>query len=170
MNIFDIVPWVFGAIFIFVIGAFIISLLSIFGFFGKKGNPIFNRMMKTQINSLNTVVDENKQQLTNIGMNLGDVATTTLSNIATNNEEELTNIGTTLGKVGAKTYQTVLKENYETMQENATHQASINKKAIQTITKTFKEGLSKEETIFCKHCGESIDSESKFCQHCGKQQ
>lgn len=38
------------------------------------------------------------------------------------------------------------------------------------IAKGIKEGLSEEDTVYCKHCGQLIDSDSRFCKSCGKQQ
>jgi len=30
------------------------------------------------------------------------------------------------------------------------------------------EGLNEEKQIFCKYCGQEIDSDSDFCKYCGK--
>lgn len=42
--------------------------------------------------------------------------------------------------------------------------------AAKEITKGIKEGLSENETVYCKHCGAQIDADSSFCKKCGKQQ
>ena len=39
------------------------------------------------------------------------------------------------------------------------------KSAASAIKKGFSEG-----SIYCKHCGAAIDSDSKFCNKCGKEQ
>lgn len=41
--------------------------------------------------------------------------------------------------------------------------------AAKEIAKGIKEGLKEDNMIFCKHCGETIDSDSTFCKRCGKQ-
>ena len=33
-----------------------------------------------------------------------------------------------------------------------------------------KEGFTGGDTMYCKHCGTSIDSDSRFCKSCGKAQ
>ena len=33
----------------------------------------------------------------------------------------------------------------------------------------IKDGLS-DNKMYCKHCGDLIDSDSEFCKHCGKRQ
>ena len=41
------------------------------------------------------------------------------------------------------------------------------------MAKAIKEGFSEMENdpqMYCKHCGKSIDADSKFCNHCGKEQ
>ena len=42
--------------------------------------------------------------------------------------------------------------------------------AAKEITQGIKEGLSENETVYCKHCGAQIDADSSFCKKCGKQQ
>lgn len=41
---------------------------------------------------------------------------------------------------------------------------------ISPKARAIKEGLTEDETIYCKHCGASIDSDSTFCKKCGKEQ
>ena len=38
------------------------------------------------------------------------------------------------------------------------------------IAKGIREGLAEEQTVYCKHCGALIDSDSRFCKSCGKEQ
>lgn len=47
--------------------------------------------------------------------------------------------------------------------EYATHD-SVRKQA-----RAFSEGFNSSQ-IYCKHCGASIDSDSRFCNKCGKEQ
>ena len=43
--------------------------------------------------------------------------------------------------------------------------------ATTKLAKAIKEGLGNDDPqIFCKHCGNSIDADSKFCNKCGKEQ
>ena len=41
---------------------------------------------------------------------------------------------------------------------------------VKNIKKTLKDDDSEGANIYCKHCGKSIDENSKFCKHCGKEQ
>lgn len=41
--------------------------------------------------------------------------------------------------------------------------------AAKEIAKGIKEGMSGDETVYCKHCGAQIDADSNFCNKCGKQ-
>ncbi len=47
--------------------------------------------------------------------------------------------------------------------------AYATKDGIRTTVSAIKEGLS-ENNVYCKHCGASIDADSKFCKSCGKEQ
>ena len=42
----------------------------------------------------------------------------------------------------------------------------LNKNLAQNVGRREKQ----EGEIYCKHCGELIDEDSKFCNHCGKEQ
>lgn len=64
----------------------------------------------------------------------------------------------------------VLEENVDALKEMAEMEANIQKGAIKTKAQAVKEGFMGENTIFCKHCGAMIDSDSKFCKKCGKEQ
>jgi hypothetical protein len=37
------------------------------------------------------------------------------------------------------------------------------------LAKGIKQGMSDEDTAYCKHCGALIDADSNFCNKCGKQ-
>ena len=41
---------------------------------------------------------------------------------------------------------------------------------VKNTARAIKEGLTEKNSIYCKHCGASIDSDSKFCKSCGKEQ
>ena len=51
----------------------------------------------------------------------------------------------------------------------ATKKANIHKDEVEITTKAIKDGLS-DNKMYCKHCGDLIDSDSEFCKHCGKRQ
>ena len=46
------------------------------------------------------------------------------------------------------------------------------KEVAKSITQivTEQQKVAQADKIFCKHCGQAIDSDSKFCSHCGKEQ
>jgi hypothetical protein len=50
-------------------------------------------------------------------------------------------------------------------------QADISIEAVSRTAKAIKDGIDDKvaDTMFCKHCGETIDQDSKFCKHCGKE-
>jgi len=62
----------------------------------------------------------------------------------------------------------MLDKNQEKLTKIANQNADINSEAITKSAKALKKGF--KDTVFCKHCGESIDSDSKFCKKCGKEQ
>lgn len=71
----------------------------------------------------------------------------------------------------------MLKTKKKILDNNADDIAYINQKeaelksgGVRTTAKAVKEGLTGVESVFCKHCGASIDSDSKFCKKCGKEQ
>ena len=41
--------------------------------------------------------------------------------------------------------------------------------AAKEISKGIKEGMSDDNTTYCKYCGAVIDADSNFCNKCGKQ-
>ena len=62
----------------------------------------------------------------------------------------------------------IQQQNKENLIDIATTTADITSEAITKTTKSINKGL--ENKIYCKHCGEKIDSDSKFCNKCGKEQ
>ena len=46
------------------------------------------------------------------------------------------------------------------------------KEVAKSITQivTEQQKVAQADKMFCKHCGQAIDSDSKFCPHCGKEQ
>ena len=71
-------------------------------------------------------------------------------------------------KMSAKSAKYIQQENKEDFRDIASNTADITSEAITKTTTAIKKGL--DDKIFCKHCGEKIDSDSKFCNKCGKEQ
>lgn len=51
----------------------------------------------------------------------------------------------------------------------STNMANATKEGIETATRAIKKGITEDEGIYCKHCGNKIDKDSKFCKQCGKE-
>lgn len=85
-------------------------------------------------------------------------------------KDDLTDIGTTVGDVSVNTYKNVIDNNEDNLRETFTKQANISKDAIETTARSIKNGIIKDDVIYCKHCGKSIDSDSQFCKFCGRRQ
>lgn len=71
-------------------------------------------------------------------------------------------------KMSAKSAKYIQQENKEDFRDIASNTAEIASEAISKTTTAIKKGL--DDKIFCKYCGEKIDSDSKFCNKCGKEQ
>ena len=86
----------------------------------------------------------------------------------------LTSLGITIGfapeiaKIRAKTIKYIQEENKEDLSTIASTHAEIMSDALTTSANALSNGIRK--TMFCKHCGAKIDSDSKFCSACGKEQ
>ena len=52
----------------------------------------------------------------------------------------------------------------------STNMADAIKDGVEITDQAIKNGLTEEESIYCKHCGSKIDEDSKFCKNCGKEQ
>ena len=81
------------------------------------------------------------------------------------------------GKLMSRQFKAVkhmVDESKGDLESISTTMADVTKKGIKTRTKAvtegIKEGFSEEETMYCKHCGETIDADSAFCKKCGKEQ
>ncbi len=71
-------------------------------------------------------------------------------------------------KLSARTAQYIQQETKEELTDIASTSADISSEAITKTAKAVRKGL--KDTIYCKHCGAEIDSDSKFCKTCGKSQ
>ena len=63
----------------------------------------------------------------------------------------------------------MLEENEEMLKDINRKTANISKDGVEITARAVKKGFS-GETIYCKHCGNSIDVDSRFCKTCGKEQ
>ena len=71
-------------------------------------------------------------------------------------------------KMSTKSAKYIQQENKEDFRDIASNTADIASEAITKTTTAIKKGL--DNKIFCKFCGEKIDSNSKYCNKCGKEQ
>jgi len=84
-------------------------------------------------------------------------------------KEDLEHMNTTLGNLSIDTKKNIYDENEDILKDLASRSANINKDAIKTVTSAIREGLTSDNKIYCKYCGEAIDEDSKFCKKCGKE-
>ena len=82
-------------------------------------------------------------------------------------KEELSDIAAVSSNIAIKSRKKVLDENEELLTEMATRNASINKEGVEITARAIKKGLSKQ-VVHCKYCGKEIDDDSVFCKFCGK--
>ena len=75
-----------------------------------------------------------------------------------------------LSKTALDVKKSILEENKDTLKEMAKMEAEIEKEGIKIKASAVKEGFAVGDTMYCKHCGASIDSDSRFCKSCGKAQ
>lgn len=67
----------------------------------------------------------------------------------------------------------MMDENKDILKEMSTQSAEISSEGIEIKARAMKKGFSSQEEIsqmFCKHCGKTIEKDSKFCNYCGKEQ
>ena len=71
-------------------------------------------------------------------------------------------------KMSAKSAKYIQQQNKEDLSSIVNTSADIASEAITKTTQAIKKGI--KDTMFCKHCGEEIDADSKFCNFCGRKQ
>lgn len=129
---------------IFIVASVFIALGFIFVILSIVSPKFRGKMLSRQVKATKHMVDYSKEDFEDIGTNLGNVAINTKKNILDQNEDALRDI--------------------------ANREANIKKGYVKTMVNAIHEGLTEEDTIYCKHCGATIDSDSKFCKRCGKEQ
>ena len=69
-----------------------------------------------------------------------------------------------------KSMKYMMDESKDDIQNISTNMADATKGGIETTARALKKGFTEDEGIYCKHCGNKIDKDSKFCKNCGKEQ
>lgn len=131
---------------IFSIMSFIVPIL-VFGIFTFVILMIFSpklrgKMLSNQIKSLKYMTDYSKDDIQNIATTMGDISINSTKSIIDNNEDSLKDIV-----------------------EKGSDLSSV---VVEKTARAIKKGLT-ENSIYCKHCGKTIDADSKFCKSCGKE-
>ena len=75
-----------------------------------------------------------------------------------------------ISKFKIETTKYIQEQNKEDLTDIANNTADIMEDAVTKTAKAVREGFEKEATMYCKHCGAVIDSDSRFCKSCGKEQ
>lgn len=63
----------------------------------------------------------------------------------------------------------MMEESKDDIRDISNNMAYATKDGIKVATGAIRDGF-KQDTLFCKHCGNEIDADSKFCKVCGKEQ
>lgn len=127
----------------FIIVPILIGVIFIFTFAMILSPKLRGKLMSRQFKAVKYIMDESKN--------------------------DLTDIMTTAGNVAVNSSKSILDQNEDTLKDMSTRTANIGKEGIEITTRAIKNGLTKG-SMFCKHCGQSIDKDSKYCQYCGKEQ
>ena len=127
---FIIVPILMGCILVFAVAMFLSPKLR-------------GKLMSRQVKSVKYMMDESKNDITDIA----SAASGALLN--------------------AK--KRIYDENEDVLRDLNTRQAKASRESVKITAQAIKEGLSGEKS-YCKHCGALIDEDSKFCKKCGESQ
>lgn len=128
---------------LFIIVPIFIGCVFIFTFAMILSPKLRGKMMSRQIKSMKYMIDESKDTIEDIATSMGDISVNSSKKIIDNHEDDLKNI--------------------------VNKSANIMEAGIETTVRAIKKGLT-TNPIYCKYCGEKIDSDSKYCKHCGKEQ
>ena len=63
----------------------------------------------------------------------------------------------------------MMDESREDIKSISNDMAYATKDGIKITANAIKEGFT-GSSVFCKHCGNEIDADSKYCKNCGKEQ
>lgn len=64
----------------------------------------------------------------------------------------------------------MMDESKDDIRNISTNMADATKDGVEITTRAIKDGLIKDERVYCKHCGSLINKDSKFCKNCGGEQ
>ena len=64
----------------------------------------------------------------------------------------------------------IIEENKDALKDISSATGEIASEGVKQVAKSAMEGVNDADKIYCKHCGQLIDSDSKFCSFCGKEQ
>lgn len=64
----------------------------------------------------------------------------------------------------------IIEENKDALKDISSATGEIASEGVKKVAKSAMEGVNDADKIYCKHCGQLIDSDSKFCSFCGKEQ
>lgn len=105
---------------------------------------------------------------------INKVAIKTSKYIQESNKEDLTDLMSTGMGIGINATSQAINENKDDIRNIADKGADIMSGPVETLSRSagrgFREGYATADTMFCKHCGATIDRDSKFCSECGGQQ
>ena len=66
-----------------------------------------------------------------------------------------------------KSIKYIQTQNKDDLADIAENTAEITSGMVKTTVRAMNEAM--RDTVYCKHCGATIDSDSKFCSSCGKE-
>ena len=105
---------------------------------------------------------------------INKVAIKTSKYIQESNKEDLTDLMSTGMGIGINATSQAINKNEDDIRNIADKGADIMSGPVETLSRSvgrgFREGYATADTMFCKHCGATIDRDSKFCSECGGQQ
>ncbi len=126
---------------IFVITAIFIGFTFIFVVLMFVSPKLRGKLMSRQVKAFKHMTDYSKKDFEDINYNVADAS--------------------------MNANKRLMDDNYDDLEDMASMNANINKDAIYIKSKAIKDGLS-SFMIYCKYCGNKIDSDSKYCNYCGK--
>lgn len=126
---------------IFVITAIFIGFTFIFVVLMFVSPKLRGKLMSRQVKAFKHMTDYSKKDFEDINYNVADAS--------------------------MNANKRLMEDNYDDLEDMASMNANINKDAIYIKSKAIKDGLS-SFMIYCKYCGNKIDSDSKYCNYCGK--
>ena len=104
--------------------------------------------------------------------NNGGIHSKLMNDLLSENKNIFKDSSSTLENMMSSMIQTkkkILEENADDLAYISQKEAEIESSGVRIKAKAVKDGLTDNDTAFCKHCGTAIDSDSKFCKKGGKE-